>query len=208
MPCLEPTWSRFKTHSRYSVVSLAKTLHGTFPCLVVLVREYGSPWVISDACYQKLKEFPAIKSGASRQLKSFCELLEKTLVITKDIPRYTNLDTLDTLTALVGKLPYNLRERWVKRSVEIEKTRGLVAEFSDLVKFVKQESDVANSLFRLRTLNDKSNPKSKTFSSKATVAFLKEENKRTGLGSCWYCKETRHKLLNCASFLDLSWPRW
>ena len=169
-----------------------------------LVREYGSPWIISDACYQKLKEFPAIKSGASRQLKTFCELLEKTLEITKDIPRYTNLDTLDTLTALVGKLPYNLRGRWVKRSVEIEKTRGFVAEFSDLVEFVKQESDVANSLFGLRTLNDKSNPKSKPSSSKATVAFLEQENKRTGLGSCWYCKDTRHKLLNCASFLNLS----
>ena len=57
---------------------------------------------------KNLKEFPPIKSGTSRQLKSFCELLKKTLVITKDIPRYTNLDTLDTLTALVGKLPYNL----------------------------------------------------------------------------------------------------
>ena len=118
-------------------------------------------------------------------MKTFCELLEKTLEITKDIPRYTNLDTLDTLTALVEKLPYNLRGRWVKRSVEIEKTRGFVTEFSDLVEFVKQESDVANSLFGLRTLNDKSNPKSKPSSSKATVAFLEEENKRTGLGSCW-----------------------
>ena len=136
------------------------------------VKEYGLPWVIFDACYQKLKEFPASKSGISRQLKCFCELLEKTVVIKKDIPRYTNLDTLDTLTTLIGKFPYNLRGRWVKRSVEIEKTRGLVAEFSDLVEFVKQESDVANALFGLRTLNDESNPKSKPFSSKATVAFL------------------------------------
>ena len=91
----------------------------------------------------------------------------------------------------------------MKRSVEIEKTRGLVEEFSDLVEFVKQESEVANSLFGLRTLNDKFNPKSKPFSSQATVAFLKEENKKVGLGSCWYCKDTRHKLLNCANFLDL-----
>ena len=153
---------------------------------------------------KKLKELRAIKSGVSRQLKSFCELLEKTVVITKDISRYTNLDTLDTLTALIGKLPYNLRGRWVKRSVEIEKTRGLVAEFSDLVEFVKQESDVGNSFFGLRTLNDTSNRKSKPFSSKATVAFLEEENKKAGLGFCSYCKDTRHKLLNCARFLDLS----
>ena len=103
-----------------------------------LVGEYVSPRIVSDACY---KEFPAIESGANRQLKSFSEVL----VITKDIFRYTNVDTLDTLTALVGKLAYNLRGRWVKRSVEIDKTRGLVAEFSDLVEFVKQETDVANS---------------------------------------------------------------
>ena len=30
------TWSWFETHSRHSVVSLGKTLYGTFPCLVVL----------------------------------------------------------------------------------------------------------------------------------------------------------------------------
>ena len=36
-----------------------------------LIKQYGSPWIISYACYQKLKKFPAIKSGASRQLKSF-----------------------------------------------------------------------------------------------------------------------------------------
>ena len=70
---------------------------------------------------------------------------------------------------------------------------------------MKQESDVANYLFGLRTLNDKSNFKSKPFSSKATVAFLEEENKEACLESCWYCKDTRHKkLLNYASFLDLS----
>ena len=33
---LSPTRSRFKTLSHHSVVSLGKTLYGTFPCLVVL----------------------------------------------------------------------------------------------------------------------------------------------------------------------------
>ena len=35
-PCSSSTWSRFKTYSRYYVVSLGKTLYATFPCLVVL----------------------------------------------------------------------------------------------------------------------------------------------------------------------------
>ena len=35
-PGSRSTQSRFKTHSCHSVVSLGKTLYGTFPCLVVL----------------------------------------------------------------------------------------------------------------------------------------------------------------------------
>ena len=35
-PCSSSTWSRFKTYSRYSIVSLGNTLYATFPCLVVL----------------------------------------------------------------------------------------------------------------------------------------------------------------------------
>ena len=43
-----------------------------------LHQEYGSPWVISDSCEQKLKEFSPIKSGDAKQIKQFAELLEKT----------------------------------------------------------------------------------------------------------------------------------
>ena len=88
--------------------------------------------------------------------------------------------------------------------MEIEKTMGFVAKFSDLVEFGKEEFDVANSLFDFTNLNHKSNPKSKPSSSKATVAFLKEENTNIGLDFCWYCNDTEYKLPNCGSFLHLS----
>ena len=60
--------------------------------------------------------------------------------------------------------------------LEMEKTRGLVAKFSDLVEFLKLKSDVANFFFGLRIFDDKSNFKSKPSSYKATVAFTKEKN--------------------------------
>ena len=50
-----------------------------------LNKEYGSPWVISDACEQRLKKFPSVRSGDGKQLRRFAELLEKTGVIVKDI---------------------------------------------------------------------------------------------------------------------------
>ena len=42
-----------------------------------LNKEYGSPWVISDACEQRLKKFPSVRSGNGKQLRRFAELLEK-----------------------------------------------------------------------------------------------------------------------------------
>ena len=42
-----------------------------------LNKEYGSPWVISDACEQRLKKFPSVRSGDGKQLRRFAELLEK-----------------------------------------------------------------------------------------------------------------------------------
>ena len=74
-----------------------------------LNKEYGSPWVISDACEQRLKKFPSVRSGDGKQLRRFAELLEKTGVIVKDIRQYTSLDSLDMLTELVNKLPYDLK---------------------------------------------------------------------------------------------------
>ena len=43
-----------------------------------LIKEYGSPWVVSDVCEQKLKSFPLIKHGDTKELKRFADLLDKT----------------------------------------------------------------------------------------------------------------------------------
>ena len=105
-----------------------------------LFKEYGSPWIVSEVCEQRLKKFPSIILGDAKKLKRFAELLEKCSVIVKDIRCYSNLDSLDTLTLLVKKLPYNLRTRWVKRAVQVENRSGKLANFSHFSEFVQQES--------------------------------------------------------------------
>ena len=65
----------------------------------------------------KTQKFPLILSGDARELKKFAELLEKCSVIVKGIRCYSNLDSLNTLTLLVKKLPYHLRIKWVEGAV-------------------------------------------------------------------------------------------
>ena len=67
------------------------------------------------------------------------------------------LNSLDSLTALVTKLPYELRRRWVEKAVHIENSTGILAKFEHFVHFVQNESDKLNSLFSLRNLSVKVN---------------------------------------------------
>ena len=171
-----------------------------------LFKEYGSPWIVSDVCEQRLKKFPLIISGDAKEMKRFAELLEKCSFIVKDIRCYSNLDSLDTLTLLVKKLPYNLRTRWVKRAVQVENRSGKLANFSHFSEFVQQESEEANSLFGLRSLNVKPST-SKVKASYTTTSFnssnrgLKPQNR---WGECWYCKSSTHRLIDCEEFIKIS----
>ena len=179
-----------------------------------LNKEYGSPWVISDACEQRLKKFPSVRSGDGKQLRRFAELLEKTGVIVKDIRQYTSLDSLDMLTELVNKLPYDLKKRWVSKSVQIQNYLGHLANFLHFVDFVRKESDEVNSLFGLRSLHPKTTStktKASSFGSVMSKTSANVNSKSSISGSryvtqrdsCRYCKNTSHILFDCEDFKQI-----
>ena len=179
-----------------------------------LNKEYGSPWVISDACEQRLKKFPSVRSSDGKQLRRFAELLEKTGVIVKDIRQYTSLDSLDMLTELVNKLSYDLKRRWVSKSVQIQNYLGHLANFLHFVDFVRKESDEVNSLFGLRSLHPKTTSTktkassfgsvmSKTSANVNSKSSISGSRHVTQVGSCWYCKNTSHILFDCKDFKQI-----
>ena len=74
-----------------------------------LEREYGHPWVIADACERRLRKFVNVKSSDLENLRMFADLLEKTKVLLKDIQCYGSLNSLESITTLVNKLPYDMK---------------------------------------------------------------------------------------------------
>ena len=139
-----------------------------------LTKEYGSPWIVSDVCVQKLTNFSYIKSGDAKQIKQFAELLEKSYNILVDINNFGSLNSLDSLTALVTKLPYELRRSWVEKAVHIENSTGILAKLEHFLHFVQNESDKLNSLFGLRNLSVKVNkPEFKVKASSYSVSSKK-----------------------------------
>ena len=86
------------------------------------------------------------------RIKRYVKLLERTLVTIEDINFSGSLNSLDTMTQLVNKLPHEWKRIWVEESLEIEKGTGEVAGFSNFVGFVTRLSDEANSLYGRRVL--------------------------------------------------------
>ena len=140
--------------------------------------------------------------------------MESTQIILSDLNHFGSLHSLDTLTSLVDKLPYELRRRWVERSVQIENLTGSLAKFIDLVEFVQVMSDEANSLFGLRSLNTAkpvlNKPVSKTKAASYNVSFKgfttekPDLNSKLKSGVCWFCNSASHKLVGCKDFLGIT----
>ena len=89
----------------------------------------------------KTKKRPQIKNSDPAGIKYFCDLLERTQVMMQGFQLFGNLNSLDTMTKLIMKLPFDLRRKWIKQSVFIKNQTGRVAQFNDFVDFVKARSE-------------------------------------------------------------------
>ena len=172
-----------------------------------LKREFGQPCIIAEACEQRLKAASAIKSNDLEGIKNFAELLEKTMIILEDIQHYGSINSLDTMTQLLNKLPYETRKQWVKESVIIEHRFSEVAKFKHFVAFVEREAEAANSLYGRRVLGGHSKQHNSSKSSKSSfhssVASRDEQQppaKKTI--KCYFCDSPDHFSQACPRFIE------
>ena len=98
-----------------------------------LYQEYWRPCIIADICEQTLLQAPPVKANNPAALKSYSELLERMHGTLTNVCKMGSLNSLDSMTKLVNKLPFDMRRRWVRESVMVEEHSGHVAKFSHLV---------------------------------------------------------------------------
>ena len=70
-----------------------------------LQKEFGSPCVIADVGEKQLKNAIPVKANEPAALKRFAESLEKALIILEEIDYLGSLNSIDTITLFVNKLP-------------------------------------------------------------------------------------------------------
>ena len=71
----------------------------------------------------------------------------KVLVYAKDIGDFATLNSLGTIRRITEKFPEQMQRDWVNWSYKHFKQAGSQAKFPELVEFVREQSDEANSLY-------------------------------------------------------------
>ena len=182
---------------------------GYLMALERLEMEYGQPCIIVDAYEQRLKQTDAVKSNDPDSLKRFSELLEKTLIVLEDIQFYGSINSLDTMTYLVNKLPFDMRKSWVKEATTFQNRNKRIADFTQFVQFVARKSQAANSLYGHRVLGSqfKKGPTTsfkakKTLESSSTCTTTtaqpdKHYQSDRQASKCYFCNSDDHLLLQC-----------
>ena len=177
--------------------------NGYTKALNFLKEKYGRPNVIARSYLEKLTQGPFIKSDNVKGLDELAQLLEESEVTLNCLNYQADLDNFNTMTAIVKRLPFALQTRWLRTAAEIEK-KGTDAKFKNLVKFVKDESEIANSSFAA-VVNQRSKKKggSTFFTNSGKPKVTTSNQNREKAKMCIYCKND-HKIEDCLKFANLS----
>ena len=168
-----------------------------------LFNDFGQPHVIAHACEQKLLNTPRLKGEDAPGLKTMVILMEKCLAMLLDIQDFATLNSLGTIRRITEKFPEQMQIDWVKWSYQSFRKTGVQAKLSELVAFVRNASDEANSLYG-KIFFESFKPSRPQFSAKRTTTVLSTEvvSKLSVKGeeiACPFCKNS-HDLSLCDRF--------
>ena len=164
-----------------------------------LFNDFGQPHIIANCCEQKLLNTSRLKTKEPQGLKTLVISIEKSLAMLVDIQDFATLNSLGTIRRLIDKLPDQMQVDWAKWSYCVFKETGQQAKFSELVQFVRNESDEVNSLYGKLVYGSRKYPKEAAVFSTASASkspHVEEDS------VCPYCKGC-HKLSLCKKFGQL-----
>ena len=129
-------------------------------------------------------------------------LMEKCLAMLSDIQDFATLNSLGIIRRITKKFPEQMKMDWVKWSYQSFRKTGVQAKFPELVAFVRNASDEANSLYG-KIFFESFKPSRPQFSAKRTTVLSTEVvSKSLAKGrkiACPFCKNS-HQLLSCDRF--------
>ena len=109
-----------------------------------LKENYGRKNVIARAYVKRLADGLKIKLDDSTGMITLAQEVQECETTLSHLNYYADLNNFDNIAKIINRLPYSTQSRWIFSSAFIERD-GCDPSFSDLVKFVKEEAEVARS---------------------------------------------------------------
>ena len=99
------------------------------------------------------------------------------------------MDNFNTMSAIIKKLAFPLQLYWLRTAAKFEK-RGINTKFKILIKFVKDEAEIANSSFASVVNQQNKRKGGSTFFANYNKSKLTPLNQnRANPKKCIYCKD-------------------
>ena len=111
----------------------------------LLDRRYGNFAQMAVSLVGTILEYPIIKSEDVEGLDSFAIHLRGSLNALKSLPHGAGSVDVKTIRALVDKVPYHMKDKWLRVVDGIEQTSSRQATFEDFVDFVEVEARIATN---------------------------------------------------------------
>ena len=110
----------------------------------LLDQRFGNPVYIAEAFKSRLKNWSQIKEGDSTGLQAFSDFLISCKEAVEVVGSLCELDSNHILIQIASKLPSYSGIKWCHYAHDAQLKLGFPLRFNDLVRFVKEESDLAN----------------------------------------------------------------
>ena len=110
----------------------------------LLDQRFGNPVVVAKDYKKKLRGWRQISDGDSKGLEEFSDFLVRCEEAMKTMKSMSELDSTQILQSISAKLPLYSGVKWCRSAHEVQVKEKRLVGFTDFVKFVKQEAEVAN----------------------------------------------------------------
>ena len=109
----------------------------------LLKKRYGQSYRIASAFVEKLVKGSAIKAEDGEALRRFSILLTSCKNTVQDIGYLNKVENPDNMKAIVGRLPFGLRQKWRDVADNITENLGREITIGDLSNFVTSKARAA-----------------------------------------------------------------
>ena len=109
----------------------------------LLKKRYGQSYRIASAFVEKLVKGSAIKAEDGEALRRFSILLTSCKNTLQDIGYLNKVENPDNMKAIVGRLPFGLRQKWRDVADNITENLGREITIGDLSNFVTSKARAA-----------------------------------------------------------------